>query len=86
MYKKFCHKKKQLKFEDYKNCLEATKLEKKIAQLQKHKFNIDRLRKNHKKQKAINWFWNLRKKFRSKKHNVLLKEVNKISLRANNNK
>ena len=42
MYKKFCHKKKQLKFEDYKNCLEATKLEKKIAQLQKHKFNIDR--------------------------------------------
>ena len=34
-HKKVCNKKKQLKFQDYKNCLEATQLENKTNQLEK---------------------------------------------------
>ena len=49
MTKKVCHKKKQLKFEDYKHCLQATQLENKINQLEKNKVDIDSIRKNHKK-------------------------------------
>ena len=33
-HRKVCHKKK-IKFENYKNCLEATQLEKKINHLEK---------------------------------------------------
>ena len=39
-HKKLCHK-KNLKFENYKSCLEATKLENKINHLEKNRFNID---------------------------------------------
>ena len=42
-HKKVCHKRK-LKFENYKNCLEATQLENK-SYLEKHKINIDSLKK-----------------------------------------
>ena len=37
-----CYK-KTLKFEDYKNCLEATKLADKINHLEKNKFDVDSL-------------------------------------------
>ena len=44
--RKNCHKRK-LKFENYKNCLEATQLENKINYLQKkNKINLDTLRKS----------------------------------------
>ena len=36
---------KKLKFENYKNCLEATQLENKINHLEKHKININSLKK-----------------------------------------
>ena len=36
-HKKVCHKKKQLKFEDYKRCLESTQLDIKINYLEKIK-------------------------------------------------
>ena len=46
--KKFAIKRK-LKFENYKNCLEATQLENKINYLEKNEINIDSLKKiiNH---------------------------------------
>ena len=37
--------KRKLKFENYKNCLEATKLENKIKYLEKSKINKDNLKK-----------------------------------------
>ena len=40
MHKKVCHK-KTFKFEDSKNCLEATQLENKINHLEKSKIDID---------------------------------------------
>ena len=46
--KKFIIKKK-LKFEGYKNCLEATQLENKINHLEKNKIDIESLKKYHKK-------------------------------------
>ena len=38
---KQCAIKRKLKFENYKNCLEATQLDSKIKHLQKNKINID---------------------------------------------
>ena len=49
--KKRCKKyviKRKLKFEDYKNCLEATQLEKKINHLGKNEIAADTLKKDHK--------------------------------------
>ena len=40
--------KRKLKFENYKNCLEATQLGKKINYLQKNKTDIDSIKENHK--------------------------------------
>ena len=40
-----CHKKKQLKFEHYKNCLEATHLENEKSCLEKNKIDIDSIKK-----------------------------------------
>ena len=37
--------KRNLKFENYKKCLEATKLENKINYLEKNKISIDSLKK-----------------------------------------
>ena len=39
----------KLKFEDYKDCLEATQFENKINQLEKTKPDVDSFRKNDKK-------------------------------------
>ena len=42
---KKCVIKRKLKFENYKNCLEATQLDNKIKYLEKNKINIDSLKK-----------------------------------------
>ena len=39
---KKCVIKRELKFEDYKNCLKVTQLENKINYLEKNKFTIDK--------------------------------------------
>ena len=43
-----CVIKRKLKFENYKNCSEATQLENKISYLEKNKINIYSLKKNPK--------------------------------------
>ena len=49
---KKCVIKRKIKFENYKNCLEATQLDNKIKYLKKNKISIDSLKKIiiHKKQ------------------------------------
>ena len=42
-----CHQ-KTLKFEDYKNCLEAIQLENKINHLGKNKLDVENLIEDHK--------------------------------------
>ena len=43
---KKCVIKRKLKFEKYKNCLEATQLDNKIKYLEKNEINIDSLKKS----------------------------------------
>ena len=40
--------KRKLKFENYKNCLDATQLEKKVNYLEENKVKIDSHKKSHK--------------------------------------
>ena len=44
---KKCVIKRKLKFENYENCLGATKLENEVNYLEKNKINLDSLKKNH---------------------------------------
>ena len=45
---KICVIKRKLKFENHKNCLEATQLENKMNYLEKNKTDIDGIKENHK--------------------------------------
>ena len=45
---KKCVIKRKLKFENYKNCFEATQFDKKINHLEKKKIDIDNFNKDHK--------------------------------------
>ena len=45
---KKCVMKRKLKFEDYKNCLEAAQIENKINHLEKNKTDADGLKEDHK--------------------------------------
>ena len=46
---KKCVKKQKLKTEDYKHRLEASQIENKINQLEKHQLDVNGLREKHKK-------------------------------------
>ena len=84
---KKCVIKRKLKYENYKNYLEATKLENKIKNLDKKKINIDNLKKNHKEfirnNKSI---LKTQQRFKSEGHNVFTEEINKISLCSSDDK
>ena len=45
---KKCETKRRFKFENGKNCLEVTQLEKEINYLEKNEINIDGIKKDHK--------------------------------------
>ena len=45
---KKCVIKRKLKFEDYKNCLEATQIENKINHLEENEIDEDSLKEDHK--------------------------------------
>ena len=52
---KECVIKEKLKFEDYKNCLEAAQIKNKISHLEKTKTDVDSLKEDHKEfKKTIN--------------------------------
>ena len=48
----------KLKFENYENCLKASKLENKITHIEKNKIDLDGIHENHKEliKKAINQY------------------------------
>ena len=79
--------KRKLKFENYKNCLEATQLENKINYLEKNKIVIDIITENHeefiKNNKST---LKIQQSFKSEKHNVFTEEINKIALSSNGDK
>ena len=77
-----CHKKK-LKFENYKNCFEATRLENKINHLEKTKIDEVSLKQFIKNNKLIS---KTQQRFKSEKHNAFTEEINKITLSSNDDK
>ena len=84
---KKCVMKRKLKFENYKNCLEATLFKTKINYLEKNEINIDSLKKNHKEFIKNNKSILKRQgRFKSERHNVFADEVYKIALSSNDDK
>ena len=69
---KKCVIKRKLKFENYKNCLEATQLENKINYREKNKMDID----FYIKSKSI---LKIQPRFKNEKRNVFTDEINKKS-------
>ena len=78
---------KNIRFENYKNCSEATEIKKKTNHLEKNKTNIDSPTKNHEEfiisNKSI---LKTQQRFKSEMHNVFTEEINKIALSSNDNK
>ena len=84
---KKCVIKRKLKFENYKNCLEATQLENKINYLEKYKVDINSIKKNHKELiKNNKSILKTQQRFKSKRYNVFTEEINKIALSSNDDK
>ena len=81
---KKCVIKGKLKFQDYKNCLEAAQIERKINYLRKNKTDVDRL-KEHQKEfvKNSETILKTQQRFKSKRHNVFNEEIYKIALSSN---
>ena len=84
---KKCVIKRNLKFETFKNCLEAIQLENKINYLAKNKFDIDSIKKNNKEfirnNKSI---LKTQQRFKSERHSIFTEEINKIALSSNDDK
>ena len=76
--------KQELKFLDYKNCLEANRLQNEINHLEKNNIDVDSLKENHKEfSKDNRLILKLQQIFKSKKHNAFTEGVNKIGLKDN---
>ena len=68
---KKCVIKRKLKFEDYKNSLEAAQIENKINYLEKNEIDVDSLSKHQKEFRKINKLkLKTHQRFRSEKHYV----------------
>ena len=76
--KQKCVIKKKLKFEDYKNCLEATQTENKINHLEKNKTDSNSFKEDHKELvKNSKLMLKTQQRRRSEKH-VLLKKSTRL--------
>ena len=69
--------KRQLKFQDYKNCLEAVQIDNKKNHLEKNKFDIDSPTEFIRNNKLVLKI----QRFKSESHKVLIEEIKKIALR-----
>ena len=71
--------KRKLKFEDYENCLEAAQIGNKINHLENNKIDVDSLKEDHKEFiKSNKLILKTQQRFRSEKHNVLLKKLIRV--------
>ena len=78
---KMCVIKRKLKFQNYKNCLEATQLDNKTKYLEKNEINIDNLKKLQKgftrKEKSI---LKTQHRIKSVRHSIFAEGIKKIAL------
>ena len=80
---KKCVIKRKLKFQDYKNSLEASQLGKKRNHLQKNKTDVDSLGDQKEFIKNDKLIIKTQQRFESERHNVFTEEINKIVLSSN---
>ena len=80
---KKCVIKRKLKFENYKNCVEATQLENKINYLEKNKIDINSIKEFIKNNKPI---LKIQQRFKSERHSVFTEEIIKIALSSNDDR
>ena len=84
---KKCVIKGKLKFENYKNYLEGTRLDNKINYKVKNEISVDSLKKNHKEFIKNNKLTlKTQQRFKSERHNIFTEKINKISLSSNDDK
>ena len=83
---KTCIIKRKLKFQNYKNCLEAARIENKITILKtikKNKIDVDSPEEFIKNNKLI---LKIKQRFKSENHNFFTEEINKTALSSNDDK
>ena len=84
---KKCAIKRKLKFQDYKNCLEAAQIERKINYLRKKKIDVDSRIEDQKEFAENNkLILKTQQRFKSERHNVFTEVINKIALSSNDDK
>ena len=83
---KKCVIKRKLKFQDYKNCLKAAQIERKISYLRKKKINIDSLIEDQKEFVNNKIILRTQQRFESARHNVFTEVINKIALSSDDDK
>ena len=78
---KKCVIRRKLKFQNYKNCIEATQLHNKVNYLEKNEMNVDSLKKDHKEFiKNNRLILKTQQRFKSERYNVFTEEINKTAL------
>ena len=75
--------KKKLRFEDYKNCLEAAQIGNKINHLEKTKIDVDSPKEFIRNNKLT---LKTQQRFKNERHNVFTEEINKIALSSDDDK
>ena len=84
---KKCVIKRELKFEEYKNCLEATEFENKINHLKKDELDVHSFKKGHEELKKNNkLILKTQQRFKMENHNMFIEEINKIALSPKDDK
>ena len=84
---KKCVIKRKLIFQDYKNCLEATKIQNKINHLEKNEIEAKSLKKDKKEfLKNNKLILKTEQRLKSERHNVFTEEIKKINLSSNDDK
>ena len=79
--------KKALKFQAYKNYLEAAQIERIINYLRKKEIDEDRLKEDQKELVKNNkMMLKIQQRFKSEKHNVFTEGISKIALNSNNDR
>ena len=79
--------KKPLKFQAYKNCLEAAQIDRKINYLRKNKIVEDSLQEDQKDfVKNNKMILKTQQGFKSEKHNVFTEGIDKIALNSNDDR
>ena len=77
---KKCVIKRILKFQVYKNCLEAAQIENKMSHLEKKKIDVIILKESIKNNKLI---LKAQQRFKRERHHVFIEEINQIALSVN---